>query len=367
MRVGLVIYGSLEPISGGFLYDQKLVEFLQNQSDQVEIISLPWRSYPRLLLDNLSPALYRRLASLKVDVLIQDELCHPSLFWVSRRVKRNVRFPIISIVHHLRASESHPPGINRLYRFIEREYLRSMDGFVYNSRTTRSSVESQSGLHLPGVVAYPNGQFNPDIDSTEILARAHQTGPLKLLFIGNLIPRKGLHTLLAAVQSLPPGMAALSVVGGYLSDSRYAREILARMRANQPPDCIQYLGVVPTAQLAGVIRRHHVIAVPSSYEGYGIVYLEGMGFGLPAIATTRGAAGEMITDGQDGFLVAPEDPAALADAIQQLALDRSRLADFSLAARRRYLNHSTWEQCGDSIRQFIRNLLNARENGRSLT
>lgn len=362
MRVALVIYGSLDTISGGFLYDQKLVDYLQDRSDPVEIISLPWRSYPRLLLDNLSLALYRRLVNLDVDVLIQDELCHPSLFWINRRLKKRVRYPIVSIVHHLRASEAHPAGVIGLYRLVEREYLRTNDGFVYNSQTTRQAVEALSSRRLPGVVAYPSGQFRPDIDSTEIIVRAHQPGPLKLLFIGNLIPRKGLHTLLDALESMQPGIAALTVVGGYLSDSHYAREMLARVRSSRQPGCIQFLGAMRTEELAGVVRTHHLIAVPSSYEGYGIVYLEGMGYGLPAIATTRGAASEIITDGQDGYLVPPEDPAALAAVFATLAVNRDRLAALSLAARSRYLDHPTWEQTGDSIRRFIHNLAFGRIN-----
>jgi hypothetical protein len=65
MRVGLLIYGSLDTISGGYLYDCKLVEHLRQQGDQVEIISLPWRNYLRHLGDNLSSGLLQRLKSLQ--------------------------------------------------------------------------------------------------------------------------------------------------------------------------------------------------------------------------------------------------------------------------------------------------------------
>ena len=49
MNIGVLIYGSLDTISGGYLYDRKLVEYLQRQGDVVEIISLPWRNYARHL------------------------------------------------------------------------------------------------------------------------------------------------------------------------------------------------------------------------------------------------------------------------------------------------------------------------------
>jgi len=74
MRVGLVIYGSLDTLSGGFLYDRMLVERLRSAGDQVEIMSLPWRSYAHQLSDNWSPSLRRRLRDVRLDVLLQDEV-----------------------------------------------------------------------------------------------------------------------------------------------------------------------------------------------------------------------------------------------------------------------------------------------------
>jgi len=55
MKLGLIIYGSLDTLSGGYLYDRKLVEYLRRCGDTVEVISLPWRNYARHLADNLSP------------------------------------------------------------------------------------------------------------------------------------------------------------------------------------------------------------------------------------------------------------------------------------------------------------------------
>ena len=106
MRIGLVIYGNLDTLSGGYLYDRKLVEFLRDEGDEVEIISIPWRNYAAHLTDNFSPSLLGRLDSPNFDVLIQDELNHPSLFLLNRRLKSLVNYPIISIVHHLRSCET---------------------------------------------------------------------------------------------------------------------------------------------------------------------------------------------------------------------------------------------------------------------
>jgi glycosyltransferase involved in cell wall biosynthesis len=100
-----------------------------------------------------------------------------------------------------------------------------------------------------------------------------------------------------------------------------------------------------------------VLVVPSTYEGFGIVYLEGMSYGLPAIATTSGAAHEIITDGKDGFLVPPEDPISLAKRIQTLNEDRPLLALQGLAALDRMLAHPTWNVSMARVHQFLINII----------
>ena len=105
MRVGLVIYGDLEFPSGGFLYDRMLVHALRRAGDMVDVISLPWESYGRCLAHNFSRAVRARLRRWQGDLLLQDELVHPSLFLLNRNLGRAPGFPIVSIVHHLRTSE----------------------------------------------------------------------------------------------------------------------------------------------------------------------------------------------------------------------------------------------------------------------
>jgi hypothetical protein len=142
VRIGLIIYGSLDTLTGGYLYDRLLDEHLRRQGDHVDIISLPWRTYGRHLGDNFSLNLYGRLRHAPFDALLQDELNHPSLFWLNQRLRRDVRYPIVTIVHLLRCSEPRPAWHNRLYRWVERRYLIGLDGLVFNSQTTQVAVNS---------------------------------------------------------------------------------------------------------------------------------------------------------------------------------------------------------------------------------
>ena len=355
MRIGLVIYGSLETVSGGYLYDRKLVEFLRRAGDRVEIISRPWRNYAHHLADNASTGFFRQLRDAPIDLLLQDELNHPSLFLINRRLRRQATYPILSIVHHPRCYESHPAALNRLYRRIERKYLSSVDGCIVNSETTRQAVRQilDRSESLPTIVAYPAGdRFRSRITPEQIIARTNQADVLRVVFVGNLIPRKGLHTLIDAVAMLPRHVCKLTVVGDHAVDEKYAQSIRRRIAQHHLTN-VRLTSALPDDALAHILAHSHVLAVPSDYEGFGIVYLEGMSFGLPAIATTAGAAREVIMEGVNGYLVEPNDPTMLAARLRELQAECASLTRMSLAARERFLAHPTWEDSAGKIRHYL--------------
>lgn len=355
MRVGLVIYGSLDTVSGGYLYDRRLVGALREAGDQVEIISIPWRNYARHLTDNWSADLLRRMRG-RFDVLLQDELNHPSLAWANGRLRRGhppFEAPLVAIVHHLRVSELRPAWQNRLYGVVERRYLQSVDGFVANSRTTQREVESMIGRPRPHVVAYPAGnRFQAHRSGHDVARKRRDREPLRLLFVGNLIPRKGLHFLLAAL-ALVSADWRLRVVGSPLLAPKYVRRCRAQADSAGWGERIAWCGALSDAGLASEMAAADVLVVPSEYEGFGIVYLEGMGFGLPAVATTGGGAPEIITDGENGYLIAPGDAPALAGRIEALAADRVLLARMSRSALDYYAAHPTWAMTTSAIRNFL--------------
>ncbi len=102
-------------------------------------------------------------------------------------------------------------------------------------------------------------------------------------------------------------------------DRSYVRTIRDQIRENNLNEKVSILGPVTDSELVVRLKENHVLVVPSYYEGFGIAYLEGMGFGLPAIGTTAGAANEIITHGQDGFLIPAGDSVALSQYLRELS------------------------------------------------
>lgn len=356
MKIGFVIYGSLDTVSGGYLYDRKLVEYLRAQGDTVEIISLPWRNYALHLLDNLNI----RLPS-NFDILIQDELNHPSLIGANAGEHP---YPIISLVHHLRSSELRPKWQNDLYRTVEKKYLQGVDGFIFNSKTTKGVVNGLIEDNKPSIVAYPPTDRFADrmISEHEIRERAH-SNELRILFLGNVIRRKGLHTLLKAIDNRNLAVK-VDIVGGINIEPRYAYEMERYTLTHGLSSGIGFHGPLDHEPLIKMYKRAHIMVVPSSYEGYGIVYLEGMGFGLPAIGTTAGAASEIITHGEDGYLIQPDDTKSLAEILSEIAGNRDLLLRLSLNALQRYKVQPRWNKTAKNIRDFLSGIAsNHRERG----
>lgn len=361
-HVGIVVYGDLDTRSGGFLYDRRLADHLLERGWAVEVVSLPERPYRRSILTNLTPGLVRRLEGF--DVVVEDAYCGPSLFLANRRLET----PVVALVHYLRSAVVGEGVDSRVVRTIERDYLRTADAYVFNSRPTREAVAELCGVDgderpggageeasLPGVVAPPAGDR---LGTAPALSGDRLTrNPFGVVAVGNVTPRKGISTLIRGLSRLEAGIDwRLRVVG----DTAVAPGHVASLRALADrlgvADGVAFAGRVDDDALREELRSAHVLAVPSRYEPFGIVYLEGMAFGLPAIASANGGASDFVGE-HNGALVPPGDDEAVAAAIGPLARDRDRLRRLSEAARDTFRAHPTWEETCGRVRRYLRRVV----------
>jgi glycosyltransferase involved in cell wall biosynthesis len=341
MKVGLVIYGSLTTTSGGYLYDRMLVDYLRANGDEVEVVSLRPASYLR----SVAGAPFLQIAS-ESDVLLQDQLCHPSLLWFNRRVHRQ---PIVSIVHNLRA-DLRSPG-STIYRAFERRYLGSVDAYIFNSEATRAAVTRLVDSNRPQLVAVPGGDRLGEMTEAAVRARALHVGPLGLVFLANVLRGKGLEILLAALTNLDEAEFRLDIVGSCDVDPGYARAM--KNRARGFGSSVRFHGIVDGPALSALLINAHALVVPSYHEGFGIAYLEGMAHGLVALGTTAGAIPQLVSEGVDGFLIQPGDVRGLRNRIHELANDRGLASRMGVAALQKYRAQPTWTMSMERIREFL--------------
>ncbi len=167
---------------------------------------------------------------------------------------------------------------------------------------------------------------------------------LTILFVGRLVELKGLAYLIEAAGRLGGRVPARIVAIG-IGPERDRLEALARARKVD----VDFRNKVPDADLRQAFLTSDVLVLPSiidargDTEGLGVVLLDAMSYGIPAIASRVGGIPDIIEDGVSGLLVPPADPQALANAIERVAGDPAlakRLAD---AGRARLRTHFSWD------------------------
>lgn len=171
----------------------------------------------------------------------------------------------------------------------------------------------------------------------EAMARAPapRTAPARVLFVGAVMPAKGVLELLEAVAGVP-GLH-LDLAGSFL-DSRQgsSRElILGRVDRLGLGSRVTLHGALPPARLRELTHRADLFALPSHREGWPLAVMEAMAAGLPVVVTAVGGLPELVTHGETGLVVPPRDVPALTAALARLVahpVERRRLGE--AAARR---------------------------------
>lgn len=136
--------------------------------------------------------------------------------------------------------------------------------------------------------------------------------PGYLLFVGRLRIRKGVEVLLEALRGLPG--ARLLIAGD--GEHREALERKAAELGLGPAAVL--LGRCEAARVRGLLAGAAALVVPSTYEGMPLVVLEAMEAGLPVVASRVSGIPEVVVDGETGWLVPPEDPRRLREALSEV-------------------------------------------------
>lgn len=345
MRIGLVVYGRLDTLTGGYLYDRFLVEALRGRGHRVEVISLALRPYPLRLLDNLFWRPVRRPAGRNWDLMLQDALCHPSLVLSNRRMRTRGRPPIVAIVHQLLCRQPRARLLNCAYGEVEKAYFRTVDGALFTSRFTRDGARELIGRGIPMEVVPPAGDRLGRLQSDRaLLERSRRPGPLQLLFVGNLSPVKGLHRLLECLSRLPFGEWRLTVAGSLTTHCSYTRRIRDLISRRGLDLQVQLTGAVDEERLRSLYMSSQLFVMPFAHEGFGIAALEAMAFGLPVIGSAEGGVRTFVEHGRNGFLTAARDEAAVRRHIGQLHRSRDQLAAMGQAALQSFAAMPGWER-----------------------
>lgn len=170
-------------------------------------------------------------------------------------------------------------------------------------------------------------------------ARAAAPGP-QLVYFGRLEYEKGVQDLIAALPRIRrrhPGTRLL--VAGSGTQRSFLDERVAAHRVRRSVD---FLGHLPDAGLAALLRTADAVVLPSRYEPFGIVALEAAAVGATLVASTAGGLGEVVRDGETGLAFTPADVPGIADAVCRALSDPAAAARRARAARARLRHAFGW-------------------------
>lgn len=183
---------------------------------------------------------------------------------------------------------------------------------------------------------------------------------MRLLFIGRLVERKGVHVLLDALALLPEEPPIhLQIVG----DGPERARLEQRARSLGVADRVTFHGYISREALEDRLHECDVLTLPAvpdakgDIEGLGVVLLEAMSFGKPVVASMAGGITDIVRPGENGLLVPPGDAAALASALEGLARNPRRMRRMGDVARTDVRERFSWDSILDRLESVYRSLL----------
>ncbi len=185
------------------------------------------------------------------------------------------------------------------------EYLSGVEGVL-----SKKSILIENGI---------------DVSALRGVGRAFsgdRSGPVKIGCLGNIRPVKGYEILIRALKKIPAPPGLKLEIGGRVLDRKYFQSLRRIIGEESLEEAVSFSGEI--SDLAGFFGDKDIFVLPSFSEGFSNALLEAMAAGLPSVATSVGANRRVIRDRKDGLLVSPEDPAALAEALEYLLSDRVR-------------------------------------------
>lgn len=196
-----------------------------------------------------------------------------------------------------------------------REECELADEIIVNSSWS-AKLLGESGISANKIRVIPLAYESKAPEHHE---KNYYNRPLRLLFLGQAIVRKGIHDLVAAASNLDPRDWHIDVVGPH------------PQLPNNLPETITFHGPSPRSKVSEWYARSDIFVLPTHSDGFAITQLEAMAHGLPVIATLN--CGEVVEEDRNGWIIPAGSPNALKDLLQKIVVDKEQLITMSESAR----------------------------------
>ena len=278
----------------------------------------------------------------KYDVIHDNQ----TLAWGIADIQK-AGYPVVETIHHpvtidrdlaIQSARSLKDrlGYRRWFSFtgMQIKVARQLPFIITVSEMARHHIHEIFGIAESRMKVIYNGIDSELFSPSDDVARLNN---LILMVMSRDTAVKGLRFLLEALAELRKKWdLKLVVVGTTLGDG-VTEKLMDRLGVT---GAVTFRNQIETSELIKLYRTATLVAVPSTYEGFGIPAAEAMSCGAPLVSTTAGALPEVVGDA--GILIPPADSAALTAAIAQLMESPAKRAEYSILGRKRILEKFNW-------------------------
>jgi glycosyltransferase involved in cell wall biosynthesis len=246
------------------------------------------------------------------------------------------------------------------HRTIAAPLIHLADRVVSTSYSYASSSPILSPI-LDDVKVIPNAVdetiFNPSIDGSEVALKYGLRNTRNVLFVGRLVPYKGLEYLLSAIEILQHEFSDIHLV--IVGEGELKLKLVQLAEDLGIKELVDFVGHVPNSSLPPFYTSSDLVVLPSisRLEAFGIALIEAMACGKPVVASSIPGPGEIVEDGVTGYLVPPKDASGLAKAISLIIQNEDMAKRMGKEGRRRVEDNYTWERVTSRYDRLYNELL----------
>ncbi|MBN2859033.1 MAG: glycosyltransferase family 4 protein [Sphaerochaetaceae bacterium] len=178
--------------------------------------------------------------------------------------------------------------------------------------------------------------------------------PARILYVGQLHPYKGVHTIIEALTIMADREHAvpcsLTIVGK--GTEEYTQSL--KEKAFRAPFDVEFTGLIAHDELPAMYRQMDIFIFPSIWEEpFGLTHLEAMASGLPVISTVNGGQGEFLIEGENALTFPPDDPVSLCEQLERLTGDEELYAGLCERGRKTAEEHFSFERYVTDLEELL--------------
>jgi len=272
----------------------------------------------------------------QADVVLLGDGVASTVGWILKKTLCDK--PVCCVLHGLDVTYSR----YGYQKFVVKTCLESLDHFIAVSNGTKQKAV-ECGLDPDKISVIPNGIEPPGDCPDRSRPPEKDAAPLELITVGRLVRRKGVAWFISNVLPKLDQDVIYTVIG----DGPERENIEAATRKSPGAGRIHLLGRVADdtkwelLQSADLFVQPNIV-IPNDPEGFGIAVLEAGIQGTPVVASKIEGLLDSVQEGQNGWLVSPSDANAFAKRINQLSIERERIADMGDRAREFVYSRFNW-------------------------